>query len=142
MQDPSLSVCLEQSQVEFHIFFVYFVLFFRDNSFVFPKWNLLFAALRELFKTKEERTMDISVPESEEEIKTEIVDCKMIENEADESTPLTGLNDAADEFFDVPEPSDDEEGWPSDTSPDSRYVVFSVLEFELYLLSKTAFNIL
>ncbi|XP_057798953.1 protein ENHANCED DISEASE RESISTANCE 2-like isoform X2 [Salvia miltiorrhiza] len=87
------------------------------------------AALRELFKAKEECTIDVGVPESEEVIKTEVC-CKRIQNETDEATPvyisgassITGLNDIADEFFDVPEPSDDEEGWPSNTDPDSCYV--------------------
>lgn len=97
------------------------------------------AALRELFRAKAESTspeysreltIDFGVPESEqEEIKTEGV-LKRIQNKTDEGTPghlsgatcLSGLNDAADEFFDVPEPSDDETGWPSNTNPDSCYV--------------------
>lgn len=79
-----------------------------------------------------ELTIDFGVPESEkEEIKTE-GGLKRIQNKTDKGTPghpsgasgLTGLNDAADEFFDVPEPSDDETGSPSNASPDSCYVVF------------------
>ncbi|KAH6804025.1 Pleckstrin homology and lipid-binding START domains-containing protein [Perilla frutescens var. frutescens] len=100
------------------------------------------AALRELFRAKSESTspeylsgelaIDIGVPESEkEEIKTE-VGSERIQNKTDQATSgrpsgassLMGLNDAADEFFDVPEPSDDEEGWPSNTNADFCYVNF------------------
>lgn len=97
------------------------------------------AALRELFRAKAESastdysrelTIDFGVPQSEnEEIKTE-GGLKRIHHKTDEGMPghhsgasgLTGLNDAADEFFDVPDPSDDETGSPSNTSPDSCYV--------------------
>ncbi|KAI3458973.1 hypothetical protein Pfo_015636 [Paulownia fortunei] len=101
------------------------------------------AALRELFRAKAgntsheflsgELTIDIGVPDSEkEEIKTE-VGLKRTQNKTEDeasgqlsgASSLTGLNDAADEFFDVPEPSDDdllENGWHSNTSPESCYV--------------------
>ncbi|KAG5610658.1 hypothetical protein H5410_021939 [Solanum commersonii] len=93
-------------------------------------------ALREMFKTKEGNyfsklspavlTRDVDLPVSEKkEIKTE-VDYKMITdervtNEAKNpvSSNLTILDDAADEFYDVPEPSDDEHhAWASNASPE------------------------
>ncbi|KAK4385900.1 protein ENHANCED DISEASE RESISTANCE 2-like [Sesamum angolense] len=76
--------------------------------------------------------IDIAIPESEkEEIKTE-VSLNRIQKKIDNETPrqrsgassLVGLNDS-DEFFDVPEPSDDdllENGWSSNTVPESFYV--------------------
>ncbi|KAG6412705.1 hypothetical protein SASPL_125390 [Salvia splendens] len=87
------------------------------------------AALREMYKTKEEGNIDIDVPEIEEEIKTE-TGCKRVQNETNEVTPgynsgtssISGMNDIGDEFFDVPAPSDDEEGWHSNTNSDSCYV--------------------
>lgn len=93
-----------------------------------------------MFKAKDESTIDIGFPECEEEIKAE-VSRNRIQNETDEATPghtsgAASLNDIADEFFDVPEPSDDEEGWPSNTSPDSCYVVFLTLGFKLFPWSK------
>ncbi|XP_006354684.1 protein ENHANCED DISEASE RESISTANCE 2-like isoform X2 [Solanum tuberosum] len=97
------------------------------------------AALREMFKAKEGNyfselsptvlTRDIDLPVSEkEEIKTE-VDYKMItdervKNEAKNpvSSNLTRLDDAADEFYDVPEPSDNEHhAWASNASPEESY---------------------
>ncbi|KAL3523463.1 hypothetical protein ACH5RR_016297 [Cinchona calisaya] len=101
------------------------------------------AALRELFRAKAgnfsfefslvELTKDIGFPWSEkEEIKKEvdldrIEEDKMeneVENSFDGSSSLLGLNDAADEFFDVPEPSDDdlENGWCLNTSPEMCYM--------------------
>ncbi|XP_071934900.1 protein ENHANCED DISEASE RESISTANCE 2 isoform X1 [Coffea arabica] len=107
------------------------------------RWLGRIAALRELFRAKAgkfsyefslgESTRDIGLPQNEfEEIKKE-VDLKMIqedkiENEVENprsgSSSLVELNDAADEFFDVPEPSDDdlEHGWGMNTSPDLRYL--------------------
>ncbi|KAK4706760.1 hypothetical protein R3W88_033669 [Solanum pinnatisectum] len=94
------------------------------------------AALREMFKAKEGNyfselspavlTRDIDLPVSEkEEIKIE-VDYKMITdervtNEAKNpvSSNLTRLDNAADEFYDVPEPLDDEHSdyaWASNAS--------------------------
>ncbi|KAK3017377.1 hypothetical protein RJ639_006312 [Escallonia herrerae] len=101
------------------------------------------AALRELFRAKSgnnfssdfssgelSRDVGLSLIEKED-IKTEIdlrVDDKMAE-EAEKllsgSSSLMGLKDATDEFFDVPEPSDDdqlEHEWPSDLSPDCHYL--------------------
>lgn len=82
------------------------------------------AALRELFRAKagkgsheylsEEGTSDIGVPLNDE-IKTEVEVSKHVSGGA---TTLMGLSDAGDEFFDVPEPSDDE-----GEIPESCYVV-------------------
>lgn len=80
-------------------------------------------------------TRDIDLPVSEkEEIKTE-VDYKMImdervTNEAKNiaSSNLTRLDDAADEFYDVAEPSDDEHSdhaWTSNASPEVGCMVHS-----------------
>lgn len=111
-----------------------------------PKWRFLFAALRELFRAKAgngsheylsgEFTIDTGVPLNEkEEIKTE-VGIKRIQNETENeaskqpsgASSLMALSDAADEFFDVPEPSDDEgleNGWPLNGSSDLCFVVCS-----------------
>lgn len=46
---------------------------------------------------------------------------------------LMGLNDAADEFFDVSEPLDydqSENGWPSDFGPETYSQVFTCLKFK------------
>ncbi|KAL6958330.1 hypothetical protein U1Q18_042120 [Sarracenia purpurea var. burkii] len=102
------------------------------------------AALRELFKAKAgnyssefsslEITKDIRLSENED-IKTEVKyseelikmeEDKMeveLDNSLSGTSSLQGLNDAADEFFDVPEQSDDdqlENEWPSD-SPELHY---------------------
>ncbi|KAK6144803.1 hypothetical protein DH2020_021623 [Rehmannia glutinosa] len=97
-------------------------------------------ALRELFRAKSGNTSheylsgDIGVPESEKEKKIKPqVSFKRIQNETDDvafrqcsgGSSLMALSDAADEFFDVPEPSDDEgleNGWHSNTSPEFDYV--------------------
>ncbi|KAL0303167.1 UNVERIFIED_CONTAM: protein ENHANCED DISEASE RESISTANCE 2 [Sesamum radiatum] len=100
------------------------------------------AALSEMFRAKAGNSshdflsgdlpIDIAIPESEkEEIKTE-VSLNRIQKKTSNETPrqrsgassLVGLNDS-DEFFDVPEPSDDdqlENGWSSNTVPESCYV--------------------
>ncbi|XP_011076971.1 protein ENHANCED DISEASE RESISTANCE 2 isoform X2 [Sesamum indicum] len=100
------------------------------------------AALSEMFRAKAgnlshgflsgDLPMDIGIPESEkEEIKTE-VSLNRIQKKTSNETPrqrsgassLVGLNDA-DEFFDVPEPADDdllENGWSLNTVPESCYV--------------------
>ncbi|KAK4430914.1 protein ENHANCED DISEASE RESISTANCE 2-like [Sesamum alatum] len=97
------------------------------------------AALSEMFRAKAgnlsdeflsgDLPIDIAIPESEkEEIKTE-ASLNRIEKKTNNETPrqrsgassLVGLNDA-DEFFDVPEPSDDDllqNGWLSNTVPES-----------------------
>ncbi|CAI9091109.1 OLC1v1026045C1 [Oldenlandia corymbosa var. corymbosa] len=102
------------------------------------------AALRELFRAKtgqfsfefssEDLTSDISLPHSEiEEIKKEVllkgievnnIDSEVLPHPPSGSSSLMGLNDAADEFFDVPEPSDDdaEHGWIMRTSPEMHYM--------------------
>ncbi|KAH7854579.1 hypothetical protein Vadar_015552 [Vaccinium darrowii] len=80
------------------------------------------SALRELFTAKAgnyyscefsyaEMTKDIGLTRSEKE------------NDEPEVKSLQGLNDAADEFFDVPEPSDDdqESEWLPDLSPELHY---------------------
>lgn len=106
---------------------------------------MCFAALRELFRAKAgygsyeylsgELTKDIWMPQREKEvIKTE-VDLKRTESKTkDESEkPVSGssslgeLNDAEDEFFDVLEPSDDDQpfnGWSVNTSAELCYTVF------------------
>ncbi|TXG75522.1 hypothetical protein E1A91_1Z029800v1 [Gossypium mustelinum] len=101
------------------------------------------AALRELFKSKQGNypTVDLSSGElmwnvrlhqSEEDgivdMCTEIEAGKTKENmneamerASSEHSSLVGLNDAADEFFDVPEPIDHdraEDGWASDFGPE------------------------
>ncbi|XP_059628320.1 protein ENHANCED DISEASE RESISTANCE 2-like [Cornus florida] len=100
------------------------------------------AALRELFRAKagnysfefssRELTRDIGSPQiQKEDIKTEVQNpqefMKMEKNNMEDDpdkflsgcSSLTGLNDAADEFFDVPEPSEDEHDWS--LSPALRY---------------------
>ncbi|KAL6586390.1 hypothetical protein OROMI_001378 [Orobanche minor] len=91
------------------------------------------AALREYYSAKAgntshefssgELTIDIGVASSDkEELKTE-ADMKRIPNKTeDEASNLTGLDDAADEFFDVPDYDMLEHGWSSDTTPESCYV--------------------
>uniref|UniRef100_A0A5B7AM44 Protein ENHANCED DISEASE RESISTANCE 2-like n=1 Tax=Davidia involucrata TaxID=16924 RepID=A0A5B7AM44_DAVIN len=105
------------------------------------------AALRELFKAKAgnyssdfssgELTRDMVLLHSEkEDIKMEVqnpqeqrkVEEDKKEDEPDKllsrSSSLMGLNDATDEFFDVPEPLDDNQlksDWPSDLSPGLHY---------------------
>ncbi|XP_057485475.1 protein ENHANCED DISEASE RESISTANCE 2-like isoform X2 [Actinidia eriantha] len=107
------------------------------------------AALRELFRAKAgnysssefssvEMTKDIGLSQSEKaDVKTEVVqnsdelikieEDKMeaeTENAISGNSSLRGLNDASDEFFDVPEHSDDdhlENDWPSDLSPELHY---------------------
>ncbi|GFS33053.1 pleckstrin homology (PH) and lipid-binding START domains-containing protein [Actinidia rufa] len=107
------------------------------------------AALRELFRAKAgnysssefssvEMTKDFGLSQSEkEEVKTEVVQNsdELIKIEEDKmeaetdnalsgNSSLRGLNDASDEFFDVPEHSDDdqlENDWPSDLSPELHY---------------------
>ncbi|VFQ64791.1 unnamed protein product [Cuscuta campestris] len=93
------------------------------------------AALREMFKANSgsyfhnassgERTIDIQLPLSEkEEIKNEVSQERSevdMEKHPSGRSSLVGLNDVTDEFFDVPEPSDDEQsdhGWSSGSSPD------------------------
>ncbi|KAF8397698.1 hypothetical protein HHK36_016620 [Tetracentron sinense] len=103
------------------------------------------AALRELFRAKlgkfpsdfssGELTRDIRLPQSEkEDIKVEFQTPaetrkseeedlleEEVENLSSKPSSLMGLNDVADEFFDVPEPSEydqSENGWSSDLSPE------------------------
>lgn len=82
----------------------------------------IFAALREMFRAKagqgyecisEEVASDIQVPPNDV-IKTEVETSE----HAPAPTSLMALSDADDEFFDVPEPSDDE-----GECPESCYVV-------------------
>ncbi|KAK9280269.1 hypothetical protein L1049_013957 [Liquidambar formosana] len=86
--------------------------------------------IRMLGRVAGELTRDIRLPQSEEGTKVEVQrlkeNGKTKENteEADklssEYASLVGLNDAADEFFDVPEPSDydqSENDWPSNFGP-------------------------
>ncbi|KAL1109158.1 hypothetical protein V6Z11_D03G159800 [Gossypium hirsutum] len=101
------------------------------------------AALRELFKAKQgnyptadlssgELMRNVRLHQSEEDgivdMCTEIEAGKTKENmneamerASSEHSSLVGLNDAADEFFDVPEPTDHdraEDGWASDFGPE------------------------
>ncbi|KAJ0021532.1 hypothetical protein Pint_32153 [Pistacia integerrima] len=96
------------------------------------------AALRELFRAKQgnyssdfssgELTRNVRLLHMEEDstvgVRTLTEDGQPKENiseEMDEHASLVGLNDAADEFFDVPEPSDYddiENGWTSDFGPE------------------------
>ncbi|KAK4435998.1 protein ENHANCED DISEASE RESISTANCE 2 [Sesamum alatum] len=96
------------------------------------------AALRELFKANAGNTspeyiageLKMDMARNHESGKQEI---NRMHNEPEDeatrqqtvSSSLTALSDAADEFFDVPEPSDDEaleNGWPSEMSPDISYL--------------------
>lgn len=73
---------------------------------------------------------DIMLPQSEEDIKNEVQEPKEIkenipEGEVERLPPqavsLMEMQDAADEFFDVPEPSDNdqlENEWSSELSPE------------------------
>ncbi|KAL0403482.1 UNVERIFIED_CONTAM: protein ENHANCED DISEASE RESISTANCE 2 [Sesamum radiatum] len=101
---------------------------------------LLFAALRELFKANAgntspeyitgERKIDMarnheSAKQEINRIHTEPEDEVMRLQTVSSSLTLTALSDAADEFFDVPEPSDDEaleNGWNSEMSPEVSYL--------------------
>ncbi|XP_031284956.1 protein ENHANCED DISEASE RESISTANCE 2-like [Pistacia vera] len=96
------------------------------------------AALRELFRAKQgnyssdfssgELARNVRLLHMEEDstvgVRTLTEDGQPKENiseEMDEHASLVGLNDAADEFFDVPEPSDYddiENGWTSDFGPE------------------------
>lgn len=57
-----------------------------------------------------------------------------VDQVSSEHASLVGLNDAADEFFDVPEPSDyddSENGWTSDFGPEMHSQVPSLSYFLL-----------
>ncbi|GKV08312.1 hypothetical protein SLEP1_g19961 [Rubroshorea leprosula] len=114
------------------------------------------AALRELFRAKEgnypstdlssgELTRNARLHNCDEDhvvdIQTQMEAVKTKENTSEgaerapsEHSSLVGLNDCADEFFDVPEPSDydqSEDGWSSDFSPEMHPQVPEVLELVL-----------
>ncbi|XP_051120142.1 protein ENHANCED DISEASE RESISTANCE 2-like [Andrographis paniculata] len=94
------------------------------------------AALSEFFKMKARNTscelvsgdqpIDIGVPEAESEDKrTHTKPQDKVPIRLSGASSLSVLNDAEDEFFDVPEPSDNdisENGWPSDITPESCYM--------------------
>lgn len=75
-----------------------------------------------------ELTNHVRLPQSEQDVKTEAqtlaegktgedIEDREVDKLPSEQSSLVGLNDAADEFFDVPEPSDydqAENGWPPD----------------------------
>lgn len=77
-----------------------------------------------------ELTSNVRLPQGEQDIETEAqtlpeekteedIEDRDMDKAPSEHSSLVGLNDAADEFFDVPEPSDDEQtenSWPSDFS--------------------------
>lgn len=99
------------------------------SSFLFLSkiWrrSFLVAALRELFRARAENSSTELLPE---ELDIGILDCERQDEALDqlsENSSLTGPNDAVDEFYDFPEPSDDllENGMLSNTSPESCYVV-------------------
>lgn len=57
---------------------------------------------------------------------------EVMERAPSEHSSLLGLNDAADEFFDVPEPTDYEQseaGWTSDFGPEISQVYIKVIFF-------------
>ncbi|CAH2049713.1 unnamed protein product [Thlaspi arvense] len=100
------------------------------------------AALRELFKAKAgngsfefpsiELTRDIGLHQSGHDIETGVnnLPIEKVEEETEKAVSgcasILGLNDAADEFFDVPEPSDEElleNDWSSGLSPELHYAV-------------------
>ncbi|CAI9759749.1 unnamed protein product [Fraxinus pennsylvanica] len=106
-------------------------------------------ALRELFRVKGlnnsheifsgEITREIGVPHCEEDdIKTEIdlMGMEIVREDEPRPSNLMGLNGAVDEFFDVPEPSDDERSEnerPLITNP----ILFSSFSFrEIHFLDK------
>ncbi|WRX32788.1 START domain - like 10 [Theobroma cacao] len=101
------------------------------------------AALRELFKAKQgkypsadlssrELIRNVRLHQSEEDGMVDMCTqieagkikenmCEVMERAPSEHSSLVGLNDAADEFFDVPEPTDydqSEDGWASDFGPE------------------------
>lgn len=114
---------------------------------------MAFAALRELFRAKlgnypssdfssGELTSNVRLPQSEQDVKTEAqtlaeekteedIEDREVDKTPSEHASLVGLNDVADELFDVPEPSDSdlaENGWPSDFGSE---MYSQVLEFGL-----------
>lgn len=120
----------------------------KEATFVF----LYFAALRELFTAKAgnyysyefsyvEMTKDIGLTQSEKEsVKPEVkrpeeiihteegkMEVELENNVLSGTSSLQGLNDVADEFFDVPEPSDDdqEHEWLPDLSLKLHYPVLT-----------------
>lgn len=109
-----------------------------------------FAALRELFRAKldcsssdfssGELVGNSSIQQTKKELKVEVqtrvengqnredMEEEMVKTPSEHSS-LVGLNDAADEFFDVSEPSDydqSETGWPSDFVPELYSQVLAV----------------
>ncbi|CAH9116088.1 unnamed protein product [Cuscuta europaea] len=102
------------------------------------------AALREMFKAQPgsyfydassgELTIDIQLPLGDKEQRKKEVSPERVEEEIEKHpsgrSSLVGLNDVGDEFFDVAEPSDDEQsdhGWSSSSSPDYHSVIASLL---------------
>ncbi|KAK4765039.1 hypothetical protein SAY86_026129 [Trapa natans] len=98
------------------------------------------AALREMFKSYSGKfslefssgdvTRDIVLTTSEEDIKEEIQEMKEnipkdeVERPSSQAVSLMEMQDAADEFFDVPEPSDSdnlEDEWSPESSPEHRF---------------------
>lgn len=103
---------------------------------------LFVAALREMFRCKSgefslsgELMRDIVLPHSEEDIKKEVRELEesIPEDEAErphsKNASLMEMQDAADEFFDVPEPSDYdqlENEWSSEPSPELQSPVLRI----------------
>lgn len=122
----------------------------------------MFAALRELFRAKQgnysspeflsgELTRNMRMHQTDGnmvQMPTEDGNSKEntseeVDQVSSEHASLVGLNDAADEFFDVPEPSeydDSENGWTSDFGPEMNsqvptlsYLFLFVLIYEMKL---------
>lgn len=134
----------------YRFIYLYFVIFLL---YLYP-----FVALRELFRAKldclssdfssGEMIKDSSSFQSTQELKIEVQNRlengqskKNMEEEAvktpSEHSSLFGLNDAADEFFDVSEPLDydqSENGWNSDFAPEMYFQVLVTSYHFLILL--------
>lgn len=161
LQDPLPSGCLRELLVPLHrllrieILFPFYVQIFVHQNFHY----LLLSALRELFGAKagnysseflsREWTRDIGLAHSDKDIiKTEfqsleevkkIEEVDLMEDEVEKPgrASLKGMHDSADEFFDVPEPTEYdqfENEWPSELSMEQHSTVPSLLITETDLL--------
>lgn len=128
-------------EIESHGTYLSWLLHFKSTLVVYICH--CFAALREIFTSYSgkfsseyslgEVTRDIILPPSEkEDIKEEVQEVKEnipedeVERPSSQAVSLTEMQDAADEFFDVPEPSDSdqlENEWSSELSPELHFPV-------------------